>query len=139
VSKQIAAFRTLLTYNGSIHKPPLLTVVWDDQLFAGFLTQATERFTLFGRDGTPLRAKVEASFMAATNPGTAAANARTSSPDVYRVHETCAGDRLDLVADDLYGDSGYWWMLARYNRLANPRALRPGQRLAMPRLDDAHG
>ena len=139
VADQVKAFRALLTYQGAIHKPPLLTVVWDDLLFGGFLTQATERYTLFDRDGTPLRARVEASFMAAVNPAQAAAADRTSSPDVFRVHQVAAGDRLDLLANDLYGSVDYWWMVARANRLANPRALRPGRRLSLPRLKGGHG
>jgi len=33
------------------------------------------------------------------------------------------GDRLDNIAYEAYGDPDFWWILARFNRITDPRDL----------------
>ena len=40
--------------------------------------------------------------------------------------------RLDLLAYDIYGDSGLWWVIANYNNVINPFLLEAGETLRIP-------
>lgn len=39
----------------------------------------------------------------------------------YTIKKLVEGDRLDNLADDAYGDPDFWWLLAKYNRIVDPR------------------
>lgn len=44
-----------------------------------------------------------------------------------------AGDRLDLLANDYYGDARYWWILANENDIGKGTIVPPiGTRLRIP-------
>jgi len=46
---------------------------------------------------------------------------------------TVLGDRLDLIAQDVYGDSSLWWILASANNLPGDSLVPPiGQQLRIP-------
>ena len=45
-----------------------------------------------------------------------------------------AGDRLDTIAFEVYGDATKWRTIAAYNRIVNPLKLEPGQQLIIPEL-----
>lgn len=51
--------------------------------------------------------------------------------DLYVI--TVLGDRLDLLAQDIYGDSSLWWILASANNLSGDSLVPPiGQQLRIP-------
>lgn len=53
----------------------------------------------------------------------------------YTVHRVVAGDRLDTLAENAYGDAEFWWRIADANpQLEYPDTLVPGQLLAIPVL-----
>ena len=54
----------------------------------------------------------------------------------YRVSE---GDRIDVMASEVLGDSRLWWILADLNPLAIPDPLRltPGTEIRLPDGDEA--
>ncbi len=49
-----------------------------------------------------------------------------------RVHVFAAGERLDLLAHDYYGDWRLWLDIADFNAIADPRRIKPGTRLMIP-------
>ena len=48
------------------------------------------------------------------------------------IHKVIQGDRLDLIADNVYGDATLWRQIATFNRIKNPKQLRPGQMITIP-------
>src|ERR1700674_3361781 len=61
IVKQIAAFRTLVfTYNGNIPSPNYLELSWGTLLFKCRIQTLKVAYTLFKPDGTPLRARADA-------------------------------------------------------------------------------
>lgn len=51
--------------------------------------------------------------------------------DLYVI--TVLGDRLDLLAQDIYGDSSLWWIIASANSLSGDSLVPPiGQQLRIP-------
>ena len=54
-----------------------------------------------------------------------------SNDDSYVI--TTLGDRLDLMALDFYGDTGYWWIIASANSLPGDSLFPPiGMQLRFP-------
>jgi hypothetical protein len=54
-----------------------------------------------------------------------------SNNDSYVI--TTLGDRLDLMALDFYGDTGYWWVIASANSLPGDSLFPPvGMQLRLP-------
>ena len=43
-----------------------------------------------------------------------------------------AGERLDVIAQQEYGDPAYWRLIASFNELDRPDAVPAGTRLALP-------
>lgn len=53
-----------------------------------------------------------------------------SEEDIYIY--TREGDRLDLLAQEYYNNSEYWWILAQANNIKGSWVLEPGKRFRIP-------
>jgi nucleoid-associated protein YgaU len=139
VRKYTQELLRLVLAEGPVEKrkdPPRVKFQWGKLiLFLAVVTQVSVTYTLFDADGTPVRANATVNFTQfdesddvrkRQNPTT-----RTEARKTRRVQ---AGDRLDLIAYEEYGDPAHWRHLAEVNGLLDPRALQPGQILAIPPL-----
>lgn len=121
------------TSGAAIQQPPYVAFEWGTFRFMAVLTAVTIDFLLFKPDGTPTRAKATVTMKefkhrrlyARQNPSSG------GGPD-NRIWSVSAGDRLDTIAAEVYGDATQWRMIARHNDLHDPLALRPGQTLRIP-------
>lgn len=132
VAERVVAFMHFIEFHGEKHEPYRLTVRWGNFAFYGVLTQADVTYTLFDRAGEPLRATVKATFMQVQAPAQRQALERRTSPDLYQTWLVSDGDRIDLIANEVYGDPRWWRPLAAANRLRNPRVLEVGSVLLLP-------
>ncbi len=138
IADQIAAFRNLVfTYNGNIHSPNYLSLIWGKLLFRCRLTKLDFSYTLFKPDGTPLRARVNATFKGFNDEVKLQLKAQKSSPDLSHVLTVKAGDTLPMMCDDVYGRSDYYIQVARVNGLADFRRIKIGTQLLFPPLGEA--
>jgi nucleoid-associated protein YgaU len=113
--------------------PPRVAFEWGIFLFVAVITNLSQRFTLFKQDGTPVRAKVEVTFTQDRDTNDLPyQNPSSGGGDVERVWPVMAGDRLDTIAYEVYGDASKWRLIAEYNQIVAPLSLRAGQRLAIP-------
>ncbi|MDR4892528.1 MULTISPECIES: CIS tube protein [unclassified Chryseobacterium] len=136
VEDQLAEFYVATgNYNGSIHKPYNVIIIWGEFEFKGVLTEFTIDYKLFNNDGTPLRAVGKATFAGAVSKELAARTVKTSSPDLTHKRTVQAGDTLPLMTERIYGDSKYYLEVAKVNNLVNFRQLKPGQELFFPPLE----
>ena len=126
-----------LQYTNNIPKkwPPPVAFEWGVFRFVAYITSMTQRFTLFKHDGTPVRAKVDVTFTQYTDVEDYRAkpqNPTSGSRGSERVWRVAAGDRLDIIAAEVYHDAIKWRLIAAHNRIMNPLALHPGQLLRIP-------
>ncbi len=121
-------------YEGEIHRPRKVLLVWGALSFACVLTSASYEFKLFKSDGTPLRAHATCAFQESMTDVERELAEANSSPDLNHLREVREGDKLPLMAHKVYGDSKHYLAVALHNKIVNFRRLRPGARLAMPRL-----
>jgi hypothetical protein len=125
----------LTKFQGDTHQPYYVHAHWGRFSFRGILTQADVTYKMFDRAGEPLRATVKISLKEALSPEEVEAETRPASPDLYQTWMVRDGERLDAIANAVYGDPAFWRPLASANRLANPRGLVTGQMLLLPPMD----
>lgn len=130
-TKRITSF---LDIDPETHAPPVCRFVWGGgESFTGVLERATQRFTMFLADGTPVRATV----------GVALKEFRTGlnrekplqSPDRTKVRTMGEGDSLWLLAAREYGDPAQWRFIARESGIVNPRRVKAGTDLVIPPIE----
>jgi hypothetical protein len=122
---------------GKQSRPPHVEFGWGTfRSFRSVITQVSQRFTLFLPDGTPVRATLQLTLQEVPresaegsargqNPTSVAAGAR-------RVRVVRAGDTIDHIAAEEFGDPTVWRVIAEANGIDDPRRLRPGQTLLIP-------
>ncbi len=115
-------------------EPPSIIFVWGGvKLFRAVMTSISVTYTMFDDKGIPIRATANCTFMEQSHPLDSLPpqnpTTRTESRQTVRVTQ---GDRIDLIANNYYGDSRMWRKVANANDLDDPFNLRPGQLLVMP-------
>jgi hypothetical protein len=121
----------LLKVDPHTHAPPVCQFSWAKFSFVGVLEKADQKFTLFWKDGTPVRATVDVTFKELGQHKPDPATNRFSS-DFTKRHVVRRGDTLSNIAAEQYGDPGAWRPIAEANGLDDPLALQAGQMLVIP-------
>ncbi|MBZ0120150.1 MAG: LysM peptidoglycan-binding domain-containing protein [Sandaracinaceae bacterium] len=137
------------------HAPPVCTLEWGvefpgfwigeedaggipDQLsqtrghFQCVVERVSQRFTLFAKDGTPLRAILGLTLKEYRTVEEQLEEIDFQSNDHTRQHVVQQGDTLPGIAARVLGSASRWRVLAEHNGLVDPRALEPGQVLEIP-------
>jgi phage tail protein X len=136
VGERIDRLLALTEYQSESHQPCFFHLYWGKFNFQGVATKVDVKYTLFGRNGEPLRATVTLALREALAPEEVSAQEGSNSPDLYQTWLVAEGDTVDAIAERIYGSPAWWRPIAEANRLANPRALVAGQVLTLPpRLD----
>jgi hypothetical protein len=135
VSDRIQQFLAVTyNYDSAIHEASYLRVEWGDLKFPCRLASVTVKYTLFDRDGTPLRAELAVRFLSDQDAARAAKAQNAQSPDVTHSRIVRHGDTLPLLTRAVYGSSARYLDVARFNDLDDFRRLTPGQQLFFPPL-----
>jgi hypothetical protein len=137
VRKKTNEIVKLTLINKSFQRPPVCRVTWgnppkgSDFPFDGVITDLTQTFTLFKRDGTPVRATLSVTFKEFLKP---LDDQRKTDPE-QTTHVVKRGDTLSSIAAQLYGDPKRWRVIAEANSLDDPRYLEIGRFLSIPKQD----
>lgn len=138
ITKQIADFKKVVyNYEGEIHSPRYIELVWGTLMFTCRLSTLSLTYTMFKPDGTPLRARADATFISYKDETELALSSDPKSPDLSKVLTVTAGDTLPLMCYGVYGSSMYYPQIAEVNGLTDFRDLVVGARLLFPPLGDA--
>jgi hypothetical protein len=133
VHDQLSAFLTCIGFNGDIHRPNFVIVIWGSEVrFPGTVSNVDLSHTLFMPNGTPLRVKVGVTFVKSESDNARAAVNRMQSPDLTHYHRVQRGDRLDLLTFSKYNDPNYFLQVGRVNNLVTVRKIAPPQELYFP-------
>ena len=133
---EVEKFQTVTGYNGTIHRPNYLKLVWGTlQIKRCVLKSASIAYKLFKADGVPLRAVISATFTDTTDDQTRVALAQDQSPDLTHVRLIKAGDTLPGLCHEIYGDPLRYLQVAEANHLDDFRRLAPGMQVVFPPLE----
>jgi hypothetical protein len=121
-------------------QPPLLRFVWGMnpvlQGFQGYLKSVQARYTMFRRDGTPIRATATISLEEVT-PEVLGQNPTSGAREGRRAHVLAEGESLHSIAYREYGKAALWRGLAAFNDLDDPMRIPPGTELLIPTTAEA--
>ncbi len=119
--------------DGAIHRPRFLIVFWGTEInFRCVLSNLDINYTLFEPDGSPLRAKISATFLRHKSREEQVAEAKLASPDLTHYRKVEQGDRLDRLAYLIYNDSKYFLQVGLANSLTSIRRVPVGLNLYFP-------
>lgn len=124
----------LMNIEPSTHAPPVLLFTWASLSFTCVLAKVSQKFVMFLPDGTPVRARLTATFNEFRNIDLEAKEVKRETADYTKRYVVGDGETLSGIAGRLYGDPALWRPLALANRIENPRALPPGLALRVPQL-----
>ncbi len=137
VETEIDEFRKLAySYNGSIHSPNYLKIVWGALVFKGRLQNLDIEYLLFNPNGAPLRAKLKVNFIECLSAEEITNTASRSSPDLTHIVTVTDGDTLPSMCHRIYGNSKPYLRVAQHNNLLDFRNLKPGMQIYFPPLVD---
>ncbi|MFF5846981.1 LysM peptidoglycan-binding domain-containing protein [Streptomyces massasporeus] len=131
--------------------PPVLLFSLGSFQFRCVLVDANQRFTMFLRNGTPVRSSLAVRFQEyvpadvevrrgvffASPTASAVADRAVSAVESVLseepvVHVVVEGDTLSGLAGAYLGDPALWREIARANDIVDPLRLRPNTRLVVP-------
>ena len=124
----------LLDINPDTHAPPILLVTWASLSFTCVMARANQKFLLFSKDGTPLRARVTVSFNEFINAERESKEINRQTADLTKIHVVKLGEDLSGIAQRHYENPRTWRPIAVANQLASPRDIFPGMELNIPSL-----
>ncbi len=122
----------LMEYAYGKSLPNVLKFVWGPINFTCVLESVTKKFTMFNKNGVPVRATLSVKFKEYSVGN--APRVRTSLQSMTQVKSLKAGDSLWSIAADAYGSASMWRSIAEKNNIANPRLLVPGKEIVIPPL-----
>jgi nucleoid-associated protein YgaU len=132
--KYVNNLRGLMNIQSDLHAPPIVRLIWDKDVFRGVVESLSITYILFRPDGVPLRAKLAISLKEYRTIEEQIQDRPRNSPDVEKSYTVVRGDTIAGVAFKLYRDATLWREIARANKIRDPRRLRPGTTLAIPKI-----
>jgi len=126
--------RGLMNLNRELHAPPIVSFTWDKQVFKGVLESLNITYVLFTPLGVPIRAKLSIALKEYSPVAVQVKENPTASPDFEKSYVVQRGDTLSRIAFAIFADPSVWRKIAENNDIRDPRALRPGQVLQIPRV-----
>ena len=140
ISAEFGLFKSVVyNYNSDMHQPRYVQLRWGVLIYNCTLTNMTVNFTLFKPNGAPIRAEVDCDFQGYIDDKKLAAVENRMSPDLTHIKTAMAGDTLPLLCNREYGDSKYYYEVAKYmattyDTMIDFKQLLPGAKLSFPHL-----
>jgi hypothetical protein len=122
-------------------QPPILKFTWGSnmhlQVHKYYLSSVNATYSMFRRDGTPVRATADIKLSEVPTDNPNGQNPTSGSINTRRTHLISQGDSLQSIAQHEYGGPGLWRGIATFNDLDDPMRLQLGSRLLLPSLEEA--
>lgn len=136
VKDRIAEITALLDIDPELHAPPPVRFVWGPLRFDAVIEKIGRKTSLFRPNGAPARATLSVSFREYRPLSREAPAIRLESADKTKRRQISASESIWLIADKEYGDPRRWRPIAEASDVDDPRALRPGDWLRVPPLEN---
>ena len=120
----------LLDQDPKTHAPPVLAFTMGLFSFECVLVEVSQRFTMFLRDGTPVRSTLAVKFHEYARVEVEVQSGFFFLPPT--IHEIVQGQTLSGVSGDRLGDPTRWREVAVANKIDDPFRLPPGLKLVIP-------
>jgi nucleoid-associated protein YgaU len=139
LTTRLKAISALLDIDGDLHAPPPVRFNWGPMEFSAVIEKVTRKVTMFHPDGKPARATLTVSFKEYRTLRQQLEDPRRESADKTKRRVAVGRDALWLIAANEYDDPNQWTRIAEANDLDDPREIAPGDRLALPPIENPNG
>ena len=134
VTTQLEEFRKITYgYKSSEHEISYVLIAWGSLSVYCRLESMSLEYSLFDKDGKPLRAKATCNFKETTPPKEEENEKNTNSPDMTHVKTVKAGYGLRHMCYDIYGESKLDIAIAKFNNFTT-RYVSEGTEVILPPL-----
>lgn len=155
VTKHTDKLYQLVKVDPDTHAPPIAEFFWGTSFpghslpqtagsqgrssFKGFVTDISQRYTLFAEDGTPLRATVRMTLVEYRPLEDQVPEVDPESPDRTHLHIMSEGDQLWSLSARYYRRPDRWRVIADHNGITDPRRVpEPGVPIEIPPLPEVN-
>lgn len=131
----VALFANLMTINYEEHSAFTVMFEWGNLHFVGKISSMNIQYTMFNRNGDPVRAKIDMSITGEDNE--IIKNEKSNpfeSPDRTKIRTLGPADELWMIAQKEYGDVSKWRYVAKENGILNPRKIDKTKALKVPAI-----
>ncbi len=125
-----------LDFAGDIHRPRNLLLNWGTLVFPCVLVNLDIEYKLFDSGGIPKRAVAKATFRRSEPDWLREAKEQLNSPDLTHTRTVKAGDTLPALCAEIYGATGLYSKVARFNGLDTLMNLKEGTNLYFPPITE---
>lgn len=126
---------SLLKYDPESHAPLMLRFLWGELDFIGLMASSSISYTMFDRDGNPVRSKLQLTLIGEETSILQKSKRQTfNSPNRTKERVLTQGDPLWLMAQQEYDDPAMWRTIAEANGILNPRRPGPARALRVPSI-----
>ena len=122
-------------YNGEIHSPNYLRVLWGALVYPAMLERMDVDYTLFAPSGRPVRATIGLTLRPHEVKEVRARRAGKSSPDLTHRQVFGPDSNLPALCAAIYGDPSHYIDVARANDLDDITRIAPGTVIRFPPLE----
>jgi len=139
VQQRLEDLASLMEIDRVLHAPPPVQFVWGKLTFKAIVEKLSRKITLFRENGIPARATLNLTFKEYKELPELIKDPPLQSSDRSRRRQIVGLDTLWALAAREYNDPALWRVIASYNDLDDPRDIRAGDWVTVPRLEDADG
>jgi hypothetical protein len=139
VQQRLEDMASLMEIDRVLHAPPPVQFVWGKLTFSAIVEKLSRKITLFRQDGTPARATLNVNFKEYKSFTELIKDPPLQSADRSSRRQIVGFDSLWALAAREYGDPALWRAIAEHNDLDDPREVRAGDWVTLPRLEDVRG
>ncbi len=136
VASRLEAISRLLNIDSDLHAPPPVRFAWGPMEFNAIIEKLSRKVTMFRPDGSPARATLNVAFKEYRTLREQLERPRRESADKTKRRVVVGRDSLWALAAREYGDAREWRRIADANDLDDPRAIQPGDWLALPPIEN---
>ena len=139
VQQRLEDMASLREIDRVLHAPPPVQFVWGKLTFSAIIEKLSRKITLFQPDGVPARATLTVTFKEYKELPELIRDPPLQSSDRCRRRQIVGFDSLWALAAREYNDPALWRVVAEHNDLDDPREIKPGDWVTLPRLEDNDG
>ncbi len=135
ITKALGKISNLTRIVGSTHMPSPVVFIWGSMKYVGYVDNVSVAYTMFDKEGKPLRAVAEVSIMG-FNADIGERVSPFMSPDRTKARTLTEDTNILNIAQNEYGDSREWRRIADANGIIDPLDIPVGQILKVPSIND---
>ncbi|MFI3176691.1 MAG: hypothetical protein R3Y67_04250 [Eubacteriales bacterium] len=131
----IGMFSALMKFDFEEHTAYTVMFEWGSLHFVGKIASMNINYTMFNRNGIPVRAKVDMTISGEDNEILKQTKSNPfESPDRTKYRTLGPADELWMIAQNEYSDPSKWREIAVENGILNPRQMDKSKMLKVPAI-----